>query len=205
MEDTAEDILWKDINPDHIWMLDKLILSRKLGYNCGPAGTDVPKPGWYIVRPCVNAMGLGLGSQKMYLEYETMHLPYGTFWCEWFEGRHYSVDYWPKFGTKVYTIEGIKPENSLIKWDKWIRVENKEEHIIPKFLFPYILFYHQINLEYIEDKLIEVHLRPNEEFGEGKARDEFIPVWEGEDKTPPEGYKYIEYPEIHGRIGAFIK
>jgi len=31
-EDTAEDLLWYDINPDHIWMLDKLILSKKLGY-----------------------------------------------------------------------------------------------------------------------------------------------------------------------------
>ena len=206
MEDTAEDILWKEIDPDHIWMLDKLILSRKLGYVCGPSGTDVPNPGWYVVRPVLNAMGLGLGATKMYLEYETMHLPYGYFWCEWFEGKHYSVDFWPNYGTKAFTIEGIKKsDNNLVKWDRWIKVDNKDEHHIPKFLFPYILFYHQINLEYIGDKLIEVHLRPNEDFGEGRASKEFIPVWEGEVIDPPKGYKYIDYPEMHGRIGAYIK
>ena len=32
IEDTAEDFVWKNINPDDIWVLDKLILSRKLGY-----------------------------------------------------------------------------------------------------------------------------------------------------------------------------
>ena len=29
-EDTAEDLLWYDINPDHIWILDKLILSTEI-------------------------------------------------------------------------------------------------------------------------------------------------------------------------------
>ena len=33
MIETAEDVVWKTINPDHIWVMDKLILSRKLGYN----------------------------------------------------------------------------------------------------------------------------------------------------------------------------
>ena len=61
--DHPEDEMWKTINPDEMWVLDKLILSRKMGYICGPVGTDVPKPDWYIVRPCVNAMGLGLGAQ----------------------------------------------------------------------------------------------------------------------------------------------
>ena len=28
MEDTAEDLVWKSINPDHVWVLDKLILSK---------------------------------------------------------------------------------------------------------------------------------------------------------------------------------
>ena len=76
MNDTEEDKVWKTIDPEHIWVMDKLILSKKLGYNCGPVGIDVPTPGYYIVRPCVNALGLGLGAQKVWLEKETMHLPW---------------------------------------------------------------------------------------------------------------------------------
>ena len=41
-DDTQEDLVWKKVDPDDIWVMDKLILSRKLGYNCGPVGQDVP-------------------------------------------------------------------------------------------------------------------------------------------------------------------
>jgi hypothetical protein len=68
---SAEDRVWQTINPDDIWVMDKLILSRKLYYKCGPVGLDVPKPGHYIVRPCVNMLGLGLGSQKVWLDKDT--------------------------------------------------------------------------------------------------------------------------------------
>lgn len=210
MKDTEEDLVWYNINPDHIWVLDKLILSKKLGYICGPTGIDVPKPGWYVVRPCVNAMGLGLGAKKVFIERETMHLPIGHFWCEWFEGRHYSVDYWPKYGTKVFTIEGIKSPafamyGELVKWEKWIKVKDKKEHVIPDILYPIIQNYYQINLEFIGNKPIEVHLRPNEDFREGKATKEFIPVWEDQKIIPPKGYRYIEYADVNGRIGAYVK
>ena len=47
-------------------------------------------------------------------------------------------------------------------------------------LYPNILKYERINLEYIGDKLIEVHLRGNEDFVNNS---EFIPVWEGQDTT----------------------
>ena len=166
-------------------------------------GIDVPTPGYYIVRPCVNALGLGLGAQKVWLEKETMHLPYGYFWCEWFEGEHFSVDFLPSYGTKTYTIQGFKREDTLTRWDKWIQVEHQKQHVIPSILYPAILGYHLINVEYINDKPIEVHFRGNEDFKGGIK--EFIPVWEGQDTTPPEGYAYRDYPDVHGRIGAFVK
>ena len=199
----SEDEVWNTIDPEHIWVMDKLILSRKLGYSCGPTGMDVPKPDWYIVRPCINAMGLGLGAEKVWLEKDTEHLPLGYFWCEWFEGDHYSIDFLPGWGTKVITVKGFKNPNTFTKWDKWIKVENKKEHVIPRILYPTILQYDTINLEFIGDKLIEVHFRRNEDFDGGIT--EFIPVWEGQDTNPPKGYQYRDYPDVHGRIGAFIK
>ena len=204
MEDTAEDLVWKSIKPDHIWVLDKLILSKKLGYNCGPTGIDVPSPGWYIVRPCVNAMGMGLGAQRIFIEKETMHLPLGYFWCEWFDGDHYSVDYLSEYGTKILTVKGIKEsKEELVKWGKWKKVNHKKEHKIPKLLSPIILDYYRINLEYIGDKLIEVHFRENEDFKNNIS--EFIPVWEGQKTVPPDGYRFINYEDVGGRIGAFVK
>ena len=197
MEDCAEDIVWKTTSPDNLWVMDKLILARKLGYNSGPVGLDVPYPGFYIVRPCVNMLGLGLGTQRIWIEQETMHLPVGHFWCEFFEGDHYSVDYFK--GIQLLCVQGHKPADTFTKWTDWRRDDKK-------FEFPAILKTidsEWTNCEFIGGKLIEVHLRRNEDF-DGSIN-HFIPVWEGEDTMPPAGYTYRDYPDVHGRIGAFVK
>lgn len=199
IEDSAEDFVWKNVDPDDIWVMDKLILSRKLGYDCGPVGLDVSAPGYYIVRPCVNMLGLGLGAQQIWLEKETMHLPLGYFWCEWFSGRHLSIDY--QWGRQVLAVEGIKPADTFSKWTRWTKVNNCIE--LPNILSEFSAKHEWINCEYISGKLIEVHFRNNEDFT-GDITD-FIPVWEGEDTTPPAGYIYRDYPDIHGRIGAYVK
>ena len=198
-EDGPEDIVWKTADPDDLWVCDKLILSRKLGYKCGPAGIDVPEPGWYVVRPCVNALGLGLGAKKKYIVEETMDLDYGSFWCEWFEGRHLSVDY--KYGKQILCVEGFKSKNTFTKWDRWVKTDDQIP--LPKILNTLADRYIYINCEFIGNKLIEVHFRYNPDFEDDIS--EFIPVWEGEDISPPPEYTYIEYPDIHGRIGAYVK
>jgi len=197
-EDTPEDTYWKTADADEIWVYDKLILSRKLGYKCGPAGIDVPEPGWYIVRPCVNVMGLGLGTKKMHLPQYTIDLDPGYFWCEWFEGRHLSIDY--EYGKQVLCVEGFKSKDTFTQWDKWIKTNDQ----IP---FPKVLDQFKtkanINCEFIGGNLIEVHLRSNPDFEQNIT--EFIPVWKDQSTEPPLGYRYIDYPDVHGRIGAFIK
>jgi hypothetical protein len=121
---TDETQVWSTAKAEDLWVLDKLILSRRLGYTCGPVGTDVPRPAHYIVRPCVNALGLGIGTQKIFLTKSTDHLPAGHFWCEIFFGRHLSVDY--HWGEQKLCVEGIKdPKNPCWKWDKWIRVSDR--------------------------------------------------------------------------------
>ena len=198
-EPTQEDLFWLSADPDHLWGMDKLILARKLGYVCGPVGQDVPTPGYYIVRPCVNMLGLGLEAKKYWIEDETHTLTIGHFWCEWFEGRHLSVDY--TNGICTLAVEGFKSHNTLTKWDRWVKVD---EHIaLPTILEPFKHTYPNINCEFIDGKLIEVHFRANPDFDNGIT--EFIPVWQGQDQKPPTGYRYIQYPDMHGRIGAFIK
>lgn len=199
MREHAEDTVWQTINPDDIWVLDKLILSRKLGYTCGPVGLNVPKPGYYIVRPCVNMLGLGLGAQRVYIEESTVNLPVGHFWCEWFAGKHLSIDY--HWGKQTLAVEGFKNYNTFTHWKMWQRVEDIIP--LPDILSEFAIRHEYINCEYIGGKLIEVHLRRNEDFNANINT--FIPVWEGQSTIPPSGYTYRDYPDVHGRIGAFIK
>lgn len=195
----TEEEVWEFVSPNDIWVLDKLILSRKLGYICGPVGTNVPRSGQYIVRPCVNALGLGLGSSYKFIQKSTDYLPYGFFWCEVFEGRHLSVDF--KYGKQSTTVEGFKDEWSLTRWNKWKRVDDVIQ--LPEILHSFRYKYDVINCEFIGNKLIEVHFRHNMDFD--YDNDEFIPVWDDQSVIPPSGYRYIEYPDIHGRIGAFVR
>lgn len=200
MDDDVEYQYWKSADPDELWVMDKLILSRKLGYSCGPAGVPVDTPGEYMVRPCVNAMGLGLGAEKKYLETNTEHLEPGYFWCEFFSGRHLSVDYY--YGEQTLCVEGFKSDNTFTTWDRWVRVDDQ----IP---LPSILeqFKHKewMNCEYIGGKLIEAHFRINPNFTLIPNMEEFIPVWIEDEIDPPEGYRFIQALGLHGRIGAYVK
>lgn len=196
----TEDDVWNIVKAEDLWVLDKLIVSRLMEYACGPVGMDVPKPGWYIVRPCVNMIGLGMGAKKMWLSKDTMHLPLGFFWCEWFEGRHVSVDY--VNGKQTLAVEGIlNSSDDLTKWSTWFKV--KDEIPLPKYLYGLADRYETINVEYIEGRVIEVHLRGNPDFEEDIS--EFIPDFGNSPDLSSSGYRYILCPEDHGRIGAWVK
>ena len=100
MADIIEDYqVWKEY-PQYRWTMNKLEISLRLGYHAGPAGIPVDKTGWYIVRPVYNPYGMGIGAHKKWLSVDEQdemachkHIPPGYFWCEWFEGAHYSIDY----------------------------------------------------------------------------------------------------------------
>mgnify|MGYP003109445327 CR=1 FL=1 len=185
-----------NLSYDELWVYNKLQLSNVLGYNCGPVGVNVKRPGIYIVRPAINFVGLGLGAQFIHIDKLTDHLPPGHFWCEIFEGDHYSVDF--EYGRIVRVTQGIHG-NDITRWDKWITVKKD-------FAFPYVLWQFKdkpnVNCEFIGNKLIEAHIRKNPDFCYNNNI--FIPVWKGEQINPPDGYRYIECPDVNGRIGAYV-
>ena len=191
-----DDEAWFECHVNDLWIFDKLILSRKLGYVCGPVDAWVPEPNYYIVRPCINPAGMGRGATIEYIEKETDHLPVGYFWCEIFEGRHLSIDYY--FGNQKLATEGFRAKNNpLWKFDKWMRVNDEIEY--PEILHDLVRMYPTINCEFIGDKLIEVHLRGNEDMGNYS---EIIPVWD--DKTKIDGYEYFEDID-YKRLGFYKK
>jgi len=186
---TVEDE-WSSIHPQDLWVYNKLQVSRVLGYECGPVGLLVPRPDFYIIRPCINFMGMGRHARIEYLNGDTEHLHPGEFWCEVFEGEHISVDYYK--GEQELTVKGVRdPQDPLYKWKKWYKVDR--EIPLPKLLQN--LDYDWINCEFIGDKLIEIHLRGNPDFRYNN--DSVIPVWEGDDdnndqKTPKNKKKIRE-------------
>ena len=108
---------WNQIHTDDLWVYNKLILSRKLGYTCGPVGTDVPKSDFYIVRPCMNLLGMGRFSRIEYIYKNTDNYHPAEFWCEIFESNHISVDFYKKEPKLV--VLGIRDQyNPLYKWKK---------------------------------------------------------------------------------------
>ena len=163
--------VWEFIEPDDLWIYDKLILARKLGYHCGPAGTLPKSPGEYIVRPCVNFMMMGHGAKVE--KGSEFNVPLGYFWCERFYGRHLSYDFYK--GEQVLAAEGFREDpNRLNRFSKWQKTE--DELTLPDFLVTITNKYEWLNVECIGDKIIEVHLRYNDDF-EGHSARTIIPVW----------------------------
>lgn len=191
---------WYQVHNEDAWIFDKLILSRRMGYICGPHGIDVPKPGRYIVRPVVNIEGMSRKARFIEIEKHTDDLlEPGEFWCEVFTGRHLSVDYIK--GNQVLCVEGLRdPNDPIWKWSKWVRTDDQIEY--PSIMKSLRRSYPYVNVEMIGGRVIEIHLRlnPNWESYDG---DEIIPVFD-DCVEPLNGYRYVESEEYHRR-GFFQK
>lgn len=199
---------WQTAHWRDLWMLDKLILSRALGYTCGPAGQPVPAPGRYVVRPCVNARGMGEGARIEYLTHDTEHLPPGTFWCEAFEGQHLSVDYAasPIHFEPVLCVQGFRDRGApLWRWNSWVRIPHSLAPRLPNLIAESAGRHQVINAEFIDDRLIEVHFRRNTDFDAGNTV--YHPVWfdEPHDRTEPPIAGATWRDDFDGRrIGAWV-
>jgi hypothetical protein len=193
---------WNHIHSKDLWVYNKLFLSRRLGYLCGPAGTTVPKPDFYIVRPSFNLFGMSRLARIEWIEKRTDDMHPAEFWCEIFKGDHISVDYHHQ--EQDLCVLGTREEESPIyKWTKW-------EKINKNIIFPDILrnlnkHYEWINCEFIGEKLIEVQFRRNPNFRYNNKV--AIPVWIENEKDLNEKYKNYKFIEdvSYDRIGFLIE
>jgi hypothetical protein len=191
--------IWPHIDVDDLWLFDKSILSRKLGFKCGPAGVPVPKPGNYIVRPCVNLEGMGKGASIKHIKDSSWDIvPAGYFWQELFTGRHISVDF--EYQKQIRATEGFRKSKNLMMFDRWIVVDY--EPSIPDFVHEIIKKYPFVNVELVDNKIIEIHLRRNPDFSDGCK--EIIPVWEGKKIKHPEGFIFVpDITDERPRLGFY--
>lgn len=166
---------WNSIHSEDLWVYNKLFLSRVLGYTCGPVGTTVPKPDFYIVRPMVNFLGMGRFARMEWIEKYTDMFHPGEFWCEIFEGEHLSVDFYRQKADLI--VLGTRDqEEPYYKWKKWEKVSRNIE--FPKILTNLKREYDWINCEFIGENLIEVHIRRNPDFRYENSV--AVPVWNDE-------------------------
>lgn len=180
--------VFDSIAPDDLWCVDKLILSKKLGYVCGPAGV-VPPPGKYIVRPIMNLRMMSVGARIQCLDSDS--ISDGYFWCELFTGRHLSFDF--HWGKQTLAVEGFRTDpDRLDRFSHWTRID--QDFKLPEILQTVADRYEWFNVEVIGDRVIEVHFRYNDDFANHDATT-IIPVWSDEFYSSPTG----------DRIGFILK
>jgi hypothetical protein len=190
---------WNHIHQDDLWIYNKLFLSRVLGYNCGPVGTPVPKPDFYIVRPSFNLLGMSRFARLEFVYKWTDRFHPSEFWCEVFDGEHLSVDF--KNGQAELVVRGEKEsDDPLYKWRKWEKIEQKVE--FPSVLSKLKGNYEWINCEFIDGNLIEVHFRQNPNFRYNNTV--AIPVWNDDKIENMRDYTFIDDKEYH-RKGFYVK
>jgi hypothetical protein len=190
---------WKNICKQDLWCYNKLILASLNGYSCGPAGVPVSISGNYIVRPCMNLLGMSRYARIEYIKDSTDHFHPAEFWCEILTGEHLSVDFYQR-EPKLIVLGERNSKDPLYKWKKWSKVDRKIE--FPQMLNNLVGNYNWINCEFIEKKLIEVHFRRNSDFRyQNKVA---YPVWKNEIPLNIKGHEYID-DEDYLRKGFYIK
>jgi hypothetical protein len=144
---------------------------------------------------------MGRGTKKCWLELgDDDSVPDGYFWSEILTGDHISVDY--HWGRPVLSVQGFKDNpDRFDRFNRWIRVQ--ATHQLPTWLTNLGATQEWINVEYIAGKAIEVHLRYNDDFRNHDA-DEIIPVWIGQDTTPPPNWSWYA-STAQDRLGFWIK
>jgi len=172
-----------NIEDNDIWVIDKFILSKRLGYICGPAGILPKEEGRYIVRPCVNIRMMSAGAKFMHLNTTNDVIPDGFFWCEIFQGRHRSFDY--NWGQQKLAVEGFRDDpNRLDRFSRWCRIDDKFN--LPSIIQEMSNRYEWLNVETIGDKIIEIHFRYNDDFSNHNAHT-IVPIWKEEFYDNPSG------------------
>ena len=190
--------------PQYRWLFNKLELSSKLKYDCGPACVPIKKANNYIIRPIYNLYGMGIGAHKKFLDPKIhgeemihhKHIPPGYFWCEWFDGTHYSLDFiregnrWTPFSSMI----GIHDtEKSLSRFVEWKVVTPSFFRInLPEWIED-IETEKYLNIETKGQKILEIHLRSGNDIAWNySVGTKIIPVWKGFDYKEYEHLPFIE-------------
>jgi len=197
--DLEERELYRKLPHLHKWW-NKLYLAETMGYSCGPGATEIPETKEYVIRPIYNLGGMGICTTVQTLQKgDISSVPPGYFWCEYFEGRHFSTTYY-KEGNNWHCLhnwQGWNDKSNVVKFTKW-----KKSNDIPTLPQPLAeIDVPIINVEYKENNPIEIHFRPsgNPDGTSDDKWNEYIPIWqdtttEYKNTLVEQGYTWIDNP-----------
>lgn len=192
---------WEEY-PQYRWLFNKLEVSSKLGYDCGPACVPIKKSGNYIIRPIYNLYGMGIGAHKKFLDVDLhakemihhKHIPPSYFWCEWIDGKHYSIDFvkknkrWHPFHCMVGTHSNT---DNLTKFSMW-KIVDAQFNNLPEWIHD-IETEKYLNIETKDKNIIEIHLRSGNDIAWNyNVGTKIIPAWRGIDYKE---YDYLPFVE----------
>lgn len=180
------------------WAFNKLEVALRQGLHAGPAATSPDVEGSYISRPIYNLYGMGIEAKKFeftksmtreMINYSVV--PPGSFWCEWLDGDHYSIDYRRFNASRRWDTASVwqghhYSHENLTKFEEWVRVNPEVAPsivdlplITPWASDPYV---NGFNVEIRGGFVTEVHLRlGNAVFEDLPVGTKVIPVWDDEE------------------------
>jgi len=152
---------------DRLW-LNKLYLAERLGYQCGPCGSNAPAGVW-VVRPIQNLCGQAAGGFYKFTVAEagvndTVKNRPGYFWSEWFEGKHKFTEFIDDLPTYSYVTQLDLKDIAVGEEKYWLE---SDAHIILPDMLKGVSKY--LTLEAINDKIIEVTFRLIPDWGRKKT------------------------------------
>jgi hypothetical protein len=110
------------------------------------------------------------------------------------------VDY--HWGQQHLTVQGFRDDPAkLDRFSRWCKVDL--DRPLPAMLHDLKYYQEWINVEYIGDRAIEIHLRYNDDFANHDA-DEIIPVWKEDSMITPTGWSWYHSP-AGDRLGFWTK
>jgi hypothetical protein len=180
------------------WAFNKLEVALRQGLKAGPAATAPMFDGSYISRPIYNLYGMGIEAKRF--EYKTSMnrevsnyavVPPGSFWCEWLDGDHLSVDYRRLSKTLSWEVSSVwrgdhASVDNLTKFEKWTRVPTDLAPTLSELPLamdwigdPYVAGF---NIEVRSGYVTEVHLRlGNTSFDDLPIGSSVVPLWDEDD------------------------
>jgi hypothetical protein len=195
----TDEVVYQLLPPQHCWVYDKLLIAKHENMLCGPADSHIPVPGKYIVRPITNMSGMSSGAYIIDVgPDEQPEIPLGYFWCEYVHDLcQYSIDF--EYGEQKACFEGYRGSHvPLWRFDLW-RMNEEYRFKLPNYLLPLLEFYSNINVEVINGRVIEVHLRS----GHNEMWSHAIPVWADSPPVSLPRYRYIDdYDDADGRLNT---
>jgi len=197
--------------PHHRWVFNKLLICATQGLEHGPHG--VPPPRYPVFsKPVYNLKGMGAGSRVIHssAEYADAETP-GHMWMALLEGEHVSTDAAVIDGKAVWWRHASGIAGGGGTFDHWkIAAESRPqlERRLGAWLLEHLSGYTgMINLETIDQRIIECHLRFSDQWPDLYGGDTWVAAvvdlhargtWKYDDRARRDGYSIVLWAP-HGK------